>query len=166
MTPSANWRLTGEPDPHAGRYEGDRDSLAMGSLTDDELANGAFMNYDQPLNIQGILAGTHSSPIAWMTAVKDRIRWLSRKYEEALSLLDEAEVELNSLAGMMEPYYSQCGGADAAEELLSRIGKVRPAEYVPPPPPPICCDLCTGGRANRRFTDEAALNHHKRAVHQ
>lgn len=77
-TPAAAWRVTGESDPHAGHYDGERAALCMGHLTDDDLANGAFMNYDQPLNVAGILAGTHSSPIAWMTAVKDRIRWLSR----------------------------------------------------------------------------------------
>lgn len=84
-TPSAKWRVSGEPDPHAGHYDCERAKLCMGQLTDDELANGAFMNYDQPLNIQGILAGTHFSPIAWMTAVQDRIRWLSRSLESALA---------------------------------------------------------------------------------
>lgn len=86
-TPSAKWRAEGEPDPHAGRYDCERAELAMGDLTDDGLANGAFMNYDAPLNLAGILAGTHSSPIAWMTAVKDRIRWLSRSLEQARAAL-------------------------------------------------------------------------------
>ena len=90
-TPAAAWRQAGEPDPHAGHYDCERAKLAMGHLTDDELANGAFMNYDQPLNVQGILAGTHASPIAWMTAVKDRIRWLSRE-------LNRAEQERDALA--------------------------------------------------------------------
>lgn len=82
-TPAAAWRANGEPDPHAGHYDGERAALCMGNLTDDELANGAFMNYDMPPNLQGIMAGTHHSPIAWMTAVKDRIRWLSRALERA-----------------------------------------------------------------------------------
>jgi hypothetical protein len=82
-TPAAQWRGDGEPDPHDTRYNCERAQLCMGNLTDDELANGAFMNYDQPLNIPGILAKTHTSPIGWMTAVKDRIRWLSRRLEEA-----------------------------------------------------------------------------------
>lgn len=84
-TPGAQWRQDGEPDPHGTRYDCERAELAMGSLTDDELANGAFMNYDRPLNIEGILAGTHQSPIAWMTATKDRIRWLSRALDKALA---------------------------------------------------------------------------------
>ncbi len=82
-TPSAQWRAAGEADPHGDRYDCERADLAMGDLSDDELANGAFLNYDAPLNLEGIRAGTHSSPIAWMTAVKDRIRWLSRRLEQA-----------------------------------------------------------------------------------
>ena len=82
-TPGAQWRAAGEPDPHGARYNCQRAELALGHLSDDELANGAFMNYDAPLNLEGIQAGTHSGPVAWMTAVKDRIRWLSRQLEEA-----------------------------------------------------------------------------------
>ena len=91
-TPSSHWRAEGAPDPHAGHYDGERAALTMGKLTDDELANGAFMNYDQPLNLAGILAGTHASPIAWMTAVKDRIRWLSRSMEKSEARLHEVAV--------------------------------------------------------------------------
>lgn len=85
-TPSSRWKAEGEADPHAGQYDGERAALALGQLTDDELANGAFMNYDGVLDIHRILAKDpdYHSPIAWMTAVKDRIRWLSRKLDEAL----------------------------------------------------------------------------------
>lgn len=90
-TPAASWRTKGEPDPHGDRYDCERAQLCMGHLSDDELANGAFMNYDQPLNIAGILAKTHTSPIGWMTGVKDRIRWLSRALIRATTPLPEAE---------------------------------------------------------------------------
>ena len=93
-TPASRWRQEGEEDPHAGRYDCERAELPMGDLSDDELANGAFLNYDAPLNPEGILAGTHSSPIVWMTAVKDRIRWLSRKLEE----VEQAQQDLEFLA--------------------------------------------------------------------
>jgi hypothetical protein len=55
----------------------------MGHLTDDELANGAFMHYDVYPPIQSIIVGKAHMPNAWMTAVKDRIRWLSRALEKA-----------------------------------------------------------------------------------
>jgi hypothetical protein len=86
-TPANRWRAAGEPDPHAGRYDGERAALALGQYSDDELANGAFMNYDRPLDIQKALDRTpgYHSPIAWMTAVKDRIRWLSRLVEKLLA---------------------------------------------------------------------------------
>lgn len=84
-TPSALWRNAGEADPHGDRYNCERAALALGHLSDDELANGAFMNYDGVLDIARIMAKDpdYHSPIAWMTAVKDRIRWLSRQLEEA-----------------------------------------------------------------------------------
>lgn len=78
-TPPNTWSANGKEDPHKGKYDCERHELAMGHMTDDQLANGAFMNYDQPLNLEGIMLGTHHSPIAWMTGVKDRIRWLSRR---------------------------------------------------------------------------------------
>jgi len=110
-TPSSHWRAEGATDPHAGHYDGERAALTMGNLTDDELANGAFMNYDMPLNLAGILAGTHASPIAWMTAVKDRIRWLSRSLEKAA----KAEQERDALALRVSELACQI---DRAEEAM------------------------------------------------
>jgi hypothetical protein len=84
-TSAATWRDNGEPDPHGKHYDCERAALTLGSLADDELANGAFMNYDARLSIQDMLnpkPGQHM-PIVWMTAVKDRIRWLSRALVKA-----------------------------------------------------------------------------------
>lgn len=80
VTPAAHFHVAGEKDWHAGKYDAERAQLALGNYTDDELANGAFMNYDRPLDIIMAASGDkdYHSPIAWMTAVKDRIRWLSR----------------------------------------------------------------------------------------
>jgi hypothetical protein len=86
-TPSAQWRIDGQPDPHAGHYDAERAALTLGKFTDDELANGVFMNADQPLDIARVLArdpGYHP-PIVWLTAAKERIRWLSRALERALA---------------------------------------------------------------------------------
>lgn len=91
-TPPSNWSLKGDRDPHEGRYDCCRKDLAMSDLTDDELANGAFMNYDVRPPIEDILAGTRHSPIAWMTAVKDRIRWLSRKLSACQQLADTTDL--------------------------------------------------------------------------
>lgn len=80
-TPAAQWREAGEPDPHGTRYDCERHQLVLGKLSDDELANGAFMNYDVRPPVERLLDGTAHSPLMWMTAVKDRIRWLSRRVE-------------------------------------------------------------------------------------
>lgn len=87
-TPAAQWRTNGEPDPHGTRYDCERAQLAMGTLSDDELANGVFLHGDgthgrPPLT--EIIAGRAFSPIAWLTAAKDRIRWLSRALERERS---------------------------------------------------------------------------------
>lgn len=86
-TPSSHWRKNGEPDPHAGHYDQERAALTLGKFTDDELANAAFMNYDVRPALQDIVDGKAYSPIVYMTAVKDRIRWLSRALDRALSEL-------------------------------------------------------------------------------
>jgi hypothetical protein len=68
-TPAANWREDGAKDPFGDQYNCERSELAMGYLTDDELANEVFL-YD------------HRNGLASMprlTAAKERIRWLSRK---------------------------------------------------------------------------------------
>ncbi len=91
-TPSSHWHTNGEPDPHAGHYDGERAQLTLGKYTDDELANGVYMNYDVRPPLQDIVDGKAHSPIAWVTAAKDRIRWLSRKLEEATAALDAAPI--------------------------------------------------------------------------
>ena len=103
-TAPAAWLVAGETDPHKGQYDGTRlETTALGWLTDDELANGIFMNYDRPLNLAAIIAGTGISPIAWMTAGKERIRWLSRALTKKTNALKAAEARIaeleNQLAG-------------------------------------------------------------------
>lgn len=83
-TLSAEWRAEGLADPHGTRYDCDRAALTMGNLTDDELANGVFLHGDGTHGrapIQEVIAGRAFWPIAWLTAAKDRIRWLSRALE-------------------------------------------------------------------------------------
>lgn len=82
-TPAATWRINGEPDPHGTHYDGERAALVMGHLTDDEMANAIFMNYDANPSPEEMLAGTGFRPIVWATAAKERIRWLSRALVKA-----------------------------------------------------------------------------------
>jgi hypothetical protein len=67
-TPAARWREEGKPDPHDNRYDCERADLCMGQFTDDELANAVFL-YDHRRGLESM---------AFLTAAKDRIRWLSR----------------------------------------------------------------------------------------
>lgn len=84
-TPPNRWAEQGESDPHGIIYDCERAQLTLGSYTDDELANGAFMNYDQRLSFEDMIHPKPGKymPLVWMTAVKDRIRWLSRALVKA-----------------------------------------------------------------------------------
>lgn len=83
-TPSSRWAENGTPDPHDKKYACERAALALGKMTDDELANAVYMHDHRGLDLAAILSGEPSS-IALLTAAKERIRWLSRKLDAALA---------------------------------------------------------------------------------
>lgn len=88
-TPAAKWRKNGEADPHGDKYDCERAKLAKGDLTDDELANGMYL-YDHRNGFESIF---------WLTAGKERIRWLSRKLVEAQLRIAELEKPASSGGG-------------------------------------------------------------------
>lgn len=97
MTPAAKWRIEGQPDPHPHLLDKEREDLVMGDMTDDELANAVFMHGNTPMTpaiAQLIIEGKAHSSHVYLTAAKDRIRWLSRK-------LVQAEEELAKLKGRL-----------------------------------------------------------------
>lgn len=78
------WAVEGQPDPFADYLDRPREDLPLADLSDDELANYAFMNYDRGQNeevavMMAMGNDGHYPKIAFMTAVKERIRWLSRQ---------------------------------------------------------------------------------------
>ncbi|MDY0954605.1 hypothetical protein SOM22_08455 [Stenotrophomonas rhizophila] len=77
-TPTARWAVDGLIDPHAGRYACERAALTLGNLTDDELANAVYLHGNDQPSMADLVAGKALSGIAYLTAAKDRIRWLSR----------------------------------------------------------------------------------------
>ncbi len=103
-TPAAQWRVNGEPDPHAGKFDKERAQLTHGHMTDDEFANAFFM-YDHRKGLQSML---------WLQSAKDRIRWLSRALERSLS----------------HPKPEPSGDVQAALEALDRIYKGFPSEVL------------------------------------
>ena len=84
-TPSSTWRASGEEDPHVGKYDGERATLCLGDYTDDQLANAVFIHGNSTPPLHDIIAGKARMPIVYLTAAKERIRWLSRKLEGALA---------------------------------------------------------------------------------
>lgn len=71
-----------EKDKFVEYYDKARNDLAIGYVSDDLLGNIVYLNDYNSLNLEGIMAGTHYSGIALLTAAKERIRWLSRKLLE------------------------------------------------------------------------------------
>lgn len=88
-TPAARWRANGEANPHQGQYDCERAQLAHGKLTDDELANAVFMCDHR----------TSFESIGWLTAAKERIRWLSRALAAATAPKPAAPVQQITLTG-------------------------------------------------------------------
>ncbi|MNL01442.1 hypothetical protein D3C87_1219120 [compost metagenome] len=97
-TPAARWRQDGQADPHGDHYSCQRAALTLGEYTDDELANGVFLHGNEPLNINALLRKTpgYHSAVVWLTAGKDRIRWLSRALEESAAREQALQLRLNA----------------------------------------------------------------------
>ncbi len=49
----------------------------MGDLSDYDFANKLYLHGEDQPTITELLAGTKKRPIVWLTAGKERIRWLS-----------------------------------------------------------------------------------------
>lgn len=94
-TPSSRWASAGEPDPHGTTYDCERAALALGDMTDDELANAVFLHGDSRPSTADLISGKALLPSAYLTAAKDRIRWLSRKLQAALPTPNPHEADRN-----------------------------------------------------------------------
>jgi hypothetical protein len=81
--PSMEWLVKGEKDSFAHYLQRPREDLPCSDMSDDTLANYAFMYYNRPLGEEhDILLGRaegHHPKIAFMTATKERMRWLARR---------------------------------------------------------------------------------------
>lgn len=84
-TPGARWASDGQPDPHGRQYECERSALTLGHYTDDELANAVFLHGNEQPSMAALAAGKALPGIAYLTAAKDRIRWLSRSLSNVIS---------------------------------------------------------------------------------
>lgn len=121
-TAAARWRGEGKPDPHGDRFNGERAALTKGELTDDELANAVFLCDHR----------TSFESIVWLTAAKERIRWLSRKVE---SLLDR-EAKARATTGEPEETIwecAACGTLNSAPLSAIATGDASGAEEMRPP---------------------------------
>jgi hypothetical protein len=125
-TSAAKWRESGEPDPHGKQYDCERAALCMGNLTDDELANAVFLHGNEKPDIQAVMRGEAYMPLSYLTAAKDRIRWLSRKVEELASKAAPAQE-----AEPVQRWRPTKGDINKIKMEVSPIGKyVRYSDYI------------------------------------
>lgn len=99
------WAVEGQPDPFANYLDRPREDLPMADFSDDELANYAFMNYDRSRDeevavMMAMGNDGHVPKIAFMTAVKERIRWLSRQLAIAQGTYPGKEKQPSPIPGI------------------------------------------------------------------
>lgn len=87
-TPAAQWRVDGKPDPFVDYLDHERAWLCRGDLTDDVLANAVFLE----------------PSIGYLTAAKERIRWLSRHLLAAIARAESAEAKVRELETALRFY--------------------------------------------------------------
>ena len=76
-----------------------REDLVLGDLTDNQLANAVFLFGNSRPDIQDVIDGKAKMPIVYLTAAKERIRWLTRQLskQEELVRLSLKVLEENGL---------------------------------------------------------------------
>ena len=79
MTVASVWRFNGQQDPFGDLYLGGYEKFTYGHLTHNELANELCKDH-------GFLG------IAYTTAAKERIRWLSRRLHKVITTKQEMSV--------------------------------------------------------------------------
>jgi hypothetical protein len=127
-TPAADWREDGEKDPHPWYAGKRREDLALGDLTDDQMANAVFLYADRQPDISAVIAGTAKMPIVYTTAAKDRIRWLSRQNEANAARVEALTLALNASTDRLTAIWQSTGTMeikaqiDANLELLATMG--------------------------------------------
>ena len=111
-------------DPHAGQYDGERADLALGDFTDDELANAVFMHGNEMPDIGAVLAGKAKMPV-YLTAAKERIRWLSRRLDATLKALAVASVKAEQVQCDPRDITGDTGRADV-DAMIGRLTSADP----------------------------------------
>lgn len=112
----ANFWYGIESDPHGNRYDNTRSlSCALGDMAPWKICETFNRAVGRPLDIQGIINGTAHSAIGAATAIKENIRWYSRRLLKNLERLKKQKdyFDLSSL-----PIYSSLDRLDQSRAKL------------------------------------------------
>ena len=121
-TPASRWREAGFPEPHPDLIGKERARLPMGNLTDDELANAVFMYGDTPPSIADLMSGKGKMPIAYLTAGKERIRWLSRQLEDSLDREKQLQAQASEHVAQIEALRREFQDARRTLQVIASCG--------------------------------------------
>jgi hypothetical protein len=148
VTPSSRWAGDGLPDPHGDRYACERAALALGHLTDDELANAVYLHGNEQPSMADLVAGKALSGIVYLTAAKERIRWLSRSLaatgKQHVGEVHPDDVAVDAFAAAMKAKMaaarakgrggwedpSQCSAVDLTRLLRDHVEKGDPRDVA------------------------------------
>jgi hypothetical protein len=135
-TPAHKW----ENDPHGDRYNCKRSDLPYGHLTDDEFANEFYLcNHRTSLDSAG-----------YLSAAKDRIRWLSRQLEQSQPPATPETVDVQCSGCDGRTIHHVCGKKpDARQTVDVEALKRECITEACPIGDPECssCDFAAGGEA-------------------
>lgn len=90
-TPFNNWSEEAKEDPHGDHYHGDIVDIAMGDMPDVFIAT----QIESRITMSGV------SSTVYLTAAKERLRWLSRAVQNALFKQDKSEAKYNEARSKM-----------------------------------------------------------------
>lgn len=157
-TPAAKWREQGQTDPHGRHYDCQRATLALGDYTDDELANAVFMHGDTRPPLAEVIAGRAKMPIAYLTAAKDRIRWLSRSLEASTAreaalqqLLNAADQRIDDLVELLRECLNVVRFGEDFDLPVTTMGRIDAALKIE------TCGACNGCADGCRVDRESPL---------
>ena len=163
-TPAALWAVeAASEDPFPELINKERGSLVLGNHTDDQLANEVFLYGDMSTEekARAMITGKCSS-VAYLTAGKERIRWLSRHLESALAREQKLLAIVNSTSVPADDVWEFLKENDEyqgynPDYFRKRALEILPSHYVDKKMQPILTKMYLEGDIDKDGTRSGCL---------
>jgi hypothetical protein len=93
-----------------------REDLPLSEMSDDQLANAVYLYGDRPSLVEPAGEARIKMPIVYLTAAKERIRWLNRKLNQSAEKIAALEAELSGLRSVAQSAKDDEGGPDLCQD--------------------------------------------------